>query len=65
MIVVCDMGPLHSQKLDHLVRKTRFYVGKECKQVIQSMTQRDLQQKLAREPTDQKQEPYTPSGEGD
>ena len=52
------------QKLDHLVQKTRFYVGKECKQVIESMRQRDLQRQLTREPTEQKEEPSAPSGDG-
>jgi predicted nucleic acid-binding protein len=38
-----------AQKLDHLEQKTSFYVGKECKSVIQDMRQRDLQRKLAQE----------------
>ena len=37
------------QKLDHLVQKTSFYVGKECQQIIEIMKQRDLQRKSARE----------------
>ena len=37
------------QKLDHLVQKTSFYVGKECQQIIEIMRQRGLQRKIARE----------------
>jgi len=53
------------QKLDQLVQQTRFDVGKECKQVIESMRQRDLRRNLAQEPTEQKQEPSTPTSERD
>ena len=37
------------ERLDHLVQKTRFYVGRECRQVIEDMKQRDRDRKLARE----------------
>lgn len=33
------------QKLDHLEQKTRFYVSKECRLVIEGMKQRDLHRK--------------------
>jgi len=52
-----------SQKLDHLVQKTRFYVGKECKQVIESMKRRDTQRMLGREPTEVKPKPSSSDGD--
>jgi predicted nucleic acid-binding protein len=50
------------EKLDHLVQKTRFYVSKECKQVIESMRQHDMQRKLAESPPEQKDEPSSSEG---
>ena len=35
------------QKLDHLVQKTSFHVGKERQQIIEIMKQRDLQMQAA------------------
>jgi predicted nucleic acid-binding protein len=34
-----------SEKLDHLERKTRFYVSKECKRIIEGMKERDRERK--------------------
>jgi len=45
-----------AQKLDHLEQKTHFYVGRECKSVIQGMRQRDLQRKVAQEEDRKRQE---------
>jgi predicted nucleic acid-binding protein len=37
------------QKLDHLEQRTRFYVSKECKQIIEKMKQRELERKQPHE----------------
>jgi hypothetical protein len=44
MIVVGDMGPLH----DLLRINTRFYVGRECRRVIDDVKQRDRDRTLRR-----------------
>ena len=36
-----------SGALDHLEQKTPFYVGKECRRIIEDMKQRDLARKLS------------------
>lgn len=38
-----------SKRLDHLVQRTSFYVGRECRQVMEVMKQRDRDRKLAQE----------------
>ncbi len=52
------------QKLDHLVQQTRFYVSKECKQVIERMRTSDLERKRG-QPETRADEPPTPSVDQD
>lgn len=41
------------EKLEQLTQHTRFYVGRECRQAIEGMKQRDLRRKLNQKPTGQ------------